>query len=108
MLAQSAAAQKSMNSAIGVFNSLLSSETTSLVDSLMDGQTVSPSPVGFAYVVDTQDGFNVMLDEAGTANATCYNPDGVTCMWTDEWNPGKLLQSIAETYITFIGYLYSS
>jgi hypothetical protein len=74
----------------------------------MDGQEYSPSPVRFAQVVDTQDGFNVMLDEAGTANASCYNLDGVTCMWTDEWNSGQVLQSIVETYITFIGTLYSS
>jgi hypothetical protein len=88
MLQQSAAAQQSLNSAIGVFNGLLNSETTTLVDTLMDGQEYSPFLVGFAQVVDTQDGFNIMLDEAGTANASCYNPDGVTCMWKDKWNPG--------------------
>ena len=53
----------------------------------MDGQEYSPSPVRFAQVVDTQDGFNVMLEEAGTANASCYNPDGVTCVdgWVESW-----------------------
>jgi phospholipase/lecithinase/hemolysin len=47
MLQQSVAAQQSLNSAIGVFNGLLNSET-SLVNTLMDGQEYSPSPVGFA------------------------------------------------------------
>jgi len=108
MLQQSAAERQALAAAIAVFNNLLNNETTSLVDSKMDGQQYSPSPVGFAQVVDTQDGFNVMLDEAGTANASCYNPDGVTCMWVDEWNPGQTLHSIVETYITFIGALYSS
>jgi len=49
-----------------------------------------------------------MLDEAGTRAAGCTNPDGVTCMWVDDWNPGQTLQEIAMVYMTFVGNLYNS
>ncbi|RAH47336.1 putative cellulose-binding GDSL lipase/acylhydrolase [Aspergillus brunneoviolaceus CBS 621.78] len=42
-------------------------------------------------VVDTQPVFNNILDSGGAA-ADCWNPDGVTCLWFNDFHPGIVIQ----------------
>ena len=99
MLLKTAADQQAMAAAIAQFNDLLNSETNSLINAKLGGQF--PNSAGFAQVVDTQLAFSAMLDNPtayGAPNASCYNPDGVSCLWTDEYNPGQQLQSLVSVY----------
>jgi len=98
-----------MAAAIAQFNNLLNSESNALVSAKLGG--IFPNWDGFAQVVDSQLGWSFMLDSPtvyGAANATCYNPDGVSCLWVDEWNPGQQLQWIVETYVSDTVGLYDS
>ncbi|RAK75167.1 SGNH/GDSL hydrolase family protein [Aspergillus fijiensis CBS 313.89] len=42
-------------------------------------------------VVDTQPVFNNILDSGGAA-ADCWNSDGVTCLWFNDFHPGIVIQ----------------
>ncbi|RDW76852.1 putative cellulose-binding GDSL lipase/acylhydrolase [Aspergillus mulundensis] len=42
-------------------------------------------------VIDTQPVFNELLDAGGDA-ADCYNADGVTCLWFNDYHPGLAIQ----------------
>ncbi|KAL6231421.1 hypothetical protein BDW75DRAFT_233609 [Aspergillus navahoensis] len=42
-------------------------------------------------VVDTQPVFNEILDAGGDA-ADCWNEDGVTCLWFNDYHPGLVIQ----------------
>ncbi|KAL4783824.1 hypothetical protein BJX76DRAFT_357609 [Aspergillus varians] len=42
-------------------------------------------------VVDTQPVFNKLLDAGGDA-ADCWNEDGVTCLWFNDYHPGVVIQ----------------
>nr|AMJ52087.1 lijH [Ascomycota sp. F53] len=49
------------------------------------------------YVVDTQEPFNVVLDNPGAfgaANATCYDADGLTCLWFNDYHPGQAIHDL--------------
>lgn len=56
-------------------------------------------------VVDTQPAFNDLLDAGGDA-ATCYNEDGITCLWFNDYHPGleiqdAVAQAVAEAWPGF-------
>lgn len=56
-------------------------------------------------VVDTQPAFNDLLDAGGDA-ANCYNEDGVTCLWFNDYHPGleiqdAVAQAVAEAWPSF-------
>jgi hypothetical protein len=43
------------------------------------------------WVVDTQELFNKAINDPvkyGSKDATCYNSDGKTCLWFDDYHPG--------------------
>ncbi|KAL4957540.1 hypothetical protein BDW69DRAFT_180465 [Aspergillus filifer] len=42
-------------------------------------------------ITDTQPVFNDLLDAGGEA-ADCYNEDGITCLWFNDYHPGLVIQ----------------
>ena len=102
MQLESAADQQAMATAITQFNNLLNDEANTLITKLGGDQfPASGLYTNFAQVVATQIAFSFMIDDPtayGAPNASCYNPDGVSCLWTDPYNPGQELQSLVSTY----------
>jgi phospholipase/lecithinase/hemolysin len=50
-----------------------------------------------ATIVDTQPPFNKALDNPtayGATNATCYNSDGTTCLWFNDYHPGIAIHNL--------------
>ncbi|PKX97924.1 putative cellulose-binding GDSL lipase/acylhydrolase [Aspergillus novofumigatus IBT 16806] len=50
-----------------------------------------------ATIVDTQAPFNKALDNPtayGAPNATCYNSDGTSCLWFNDYHPGVAIQNL--------------
>lgn len=50
-----------------------------------------------ATVVDTQAPFNQALDNPtayGAPDATCYNSDGTSCLWFNDYHPGIAIQDL--------------
>jgi phospholipase/lecithinase/hemolysin len=50
-----------------------------------------------ATIVDTQAPFNKALDNPtayGAPNATCYNSDGASCLWFNDYHPGIAIQDL--------------
>ncbi|KAL4793730.1 hypothetical protein BDV19DRAFT_399906 [Aspergillus venezuelensis] len=48
-------------------------------------------PDAVVKITDTQPVFNDLLDAGGDA-ADCYNEDGVTCLWFNDYHPGLVIQ----------------
>lgn len=70
---------------------------------------VAANPGVFAPVIDVLPGFNVVLDNPtayGAANSTCYNADGVSCLWWNDYHPGLVLQNGAADDVAVIVGLY--
>lgn len=88
------------------FNNLLNHEVNTLINKLGGNQFPAFGlNTSFAQVVATQLAFSFMIDDPtayDAPNASCYNPNGVSCLWTDPYNPGQKLQSLVGTYVTEI------
>lgn len=87
MLRQSKEAQETEAAVIRQFNTLLSNRTSAFVAS-HDGTN--------AVVVDTQAPFNAALDnprQYGATDATCYNSNGKTCLWYNDYHPGLVRET---------------
>lgn len=83
MLEQGATAMAQEAASITQYNDLLAS-TVSNFSSSHSGVT--------AKVVDTVGPFETALDNPtayGAANATCYDDDGTTCLWWNNYHPGQ-------------------
>jgi hypothetical protein len=106
MLLESAADQQTMAAAIDLFNNLLNDATNALTTKL--GGNAFPASAldtNFAQLVGASIAFSFMIDNPtayNAPNASCYNPDGVSCLWTDLYNPGQQLQSLIATYVAQI------
>jgi len=90
MLAESSSAQSEEATVIASFNSQLSS-LASTFQSQNSGSKV--------VVVDTQAPFNAALNSptsygASSSGATCYNSDGVSCLWWNNYHPGQAIQKL--------------
>jgi len=90
MLAQSSTAQSLEASVITQFNTLLNSSAASF-QSQNSGSTVT--------VYDTALAFNAALSNptsygASSNGATCYNSDGVSCLWWNNYHPGQAIQKL--------------
>ncbi|KAK5662462.1 hypothetical protein OQA88_8373 [Cercophora sp. LCS_1] len=67
-------------------------------------KTANPGAEG--VVVDTTAPFNKAIENPtayGAANATCYNGDGVSCLWFNDYHPGVAInrlvaEAVAEAY----------
>jgi hypothetical protein len=105
MLAKSAADRQALTTAISQWNTYLNTKTDALRIRL--GGNYFPADgnyTNFAQYVDPGTAYDFTINDPGPAaynmtNASCIDPAGVTCLWTDEWNVGHLLQSFFATYI---------
>jgi phospholipase/lecithinase/hemolysin len=82
MLAESADSQKAEAAAIEKYNKALASRLATF-------QTKNSGIT--AKVVDTAPAFNEALDNPtahGSPDATCYNEDGKSCLWFNDYHPG--------------------
>jgi hypothetical protein len=101
MLAQSKEARTLEAEVIKQFNDLLSSRLKDFVAS-------------HGWVVDMQEPFNKALNDPtkyGSKDATCYNSDGKTCLWFNDYHPGTvsslLVSNISRCTDIGIGYSQS-
>ncbi|KAF2114953.1 carbohydrate esterase family 16 protein [Lophiotrema nucula] len=96
MLKQSKEAQDIEAGVIQQYNTLLSNRTTAFVAS-HDGAK--------AVVVDTQKPFNTALDnpkQYGATDATCYNSNGKTCLWFNDYHPGMAIHKLVANAVAEI------
>lgn len=90
MLAESSSAQSLEATVIASFNNQLAS-LASTFQSQNSGSKVT--------IVDTQTPFNNALNNptsygASSNGATCYNSDGVSCLWWNNYHPGQAIQKL--------------
>ena len=88
MLTQSKQAQDLEASVIQQYNTLLANRTSAFVAS-HDGAK--------AIVVDTQKPFHTALNnpkQYGATDATCYNSNGKTCLWFNDYHPGMVRKHV--------------
>ncbi|KAF2474058.1 carbohydrate esterase family 16 protein [Lindgomyces ingoldianus] len=88
MLGQSKAAQDTEAGVIDQFNKLLVQRSAEFVASHGGAKIV---------VVDTQAPFNTAISaptKYGSKDATCYNSDGKTCLWFNDYHPGQAIHKL--------------
>jgi phospholipase/lecithinase/hemolysin len=88
MLAEAASSQTLEAQTIATFNSELASSAASFA---------SANSGTKYWVYDTQVPFNTAINNPtayGAADATCYNSDGVTCLWWNNYHPGQAIQTL--------------
>jgi hypothetical protein len=101
MLFEPAENQQAIAAAIDDFNNLLISKTSTFMSD-KGFYSQFPSPVGFAQVIGPPIALWFLLNNPtayGAPNSWCYNPDGVSCIWTDEYNPGEVFQELVSVYV---------
>ncbi|RDL40877.1 putative 1,4-beta-D-glucan cellobiohydrolase C [Venustampulla echinocandica] len=93
MLSQSASSRATEADVIAAFNSLIAKMTASFLASHTEAKAV---------VVDTVAVFDKLLANptiygAGQNGATCYNSDGKSCLWWNDYHPGLAIhKAVAE------------
>lgn len=88
MLGQSADARASEDAVIIQYNNLLTSRLAAF-KSANTGVT--------AQIVDTAAPFNTAIANPtayGSPDATCYNSDGVSCLWFNDYHPGIAINKL--------------
>lgn len=88
MLENDAASEASLVSAISTYNDFVSSK--------LDTFKSSNSDVS-AWLVNTSVPFYEAINNPtafGAPNATCYNADGVSCLWFNDYHPGVAIQGL--------------
>lgn len=88
MIDEGTSAQDSEATAITAWNSLLASKAATF-ESNNTGSTT--------WVFDTQAPFNTAIADPtayGAANATCYDDDGTTCLWYNNYHPGQAIHKL--------------
>ncbi|KAF2652362.1 carbohydrate esterase family 16 protein [Lophiostoma macrostomum CBS 122681] len=88
MLGQSKSAQDLEAGVITQFNQLLVNKTSAFAS--------AHSGVN-AVVVDTQAPFNKAINDPtayGSKDATCYNSNGKTCLWFNDYHPGQAIHKL--------------
>lgn len=88
MLENDASSEASLVSAIATYNDFVSSK--------LDTFKSSNSDVS-AWLVNTSVPFYEAINNPtayGAPNATCYNADGVSCLWFNDYHPGVAIQGL--------------
>jgi len=88
VLAESTAVQTQEGAAVVTYNNLITSQAASFKAN-NSGVTT--------YFYDTTVPFNDAINDPssyGAANATCYDADGVTCLWWNNYHPGQAIQNL--------------
>ena len=86
--AENATAQASMRSAVDSYNSLLESAAHSFH---------LQYPNVTLWQLNTAKTFEMALDDPeayGAPDATCYNSDGVNCLWWNDFHPGAAIHNL--------------
>jgi len=68
----------------------------SVLETYLDSFAANNTDVVSA-IVDTTKPFNVALDHPesyGSPNATCYNEDGLSCLWFNDYHPGVAINKL--------------
>jgi phospholipase/lecithinase/hemolysin len=98
MLANDATSEAELANAISTYNELLSSKLATFR---------SQNSGTAAWIVDTAVPFNQAISNPtayGAPNATCYNADGVSCLWFNDYHPGVAIQQmVAEAVANAVG-----
>ena len=88
--------ESNIKAAVDYWNQMLASRVATFTSSHPGSKTMifDPTPV-----------FNTILD-AGGAAANCFNADGTTCLWADNFHPGlkihdALAQVVANSLVGF-------
>jgi phospholipase/lecithinase/hemolysin len=88
MLGQSSSARTLESSTFQSYNSLLASRLSTFVNQ-------NAGVVG--KVVDTSTAFNAAINNPkayGAPDATCYNSDGTSCLWFNNYHPGIAINKL--------------
>lgn len=88
VVAEGTATQTQWGDAVTYFNGLLTAAAASF-KSTNSGSTV--------YVYDTTTPFMTAIDNPtayGAPNATCFNADGVSCLWWNNYHPGQAIHKL--------------
>jgi phospholipase/lecithinase/hemolysin len=88
MLANGEASNIQLENTISFYNNLISTSLASF-KSKNSGVT--------SWVVDTTAPFNEAINNPsryGAPDATCYNSDGKSCLWKDNYHPGIEIQKL--------------
>lgn len=87
-LATNATAQAQMKDEVETFNTLLSEGFSTF----KEGHSLAT-----AVLLDTQPIFDIALNDPtayGSANAECYDRDGTTCLWWNDFHPGQAIHKL--------------
>lgn len=93
VLAESTATQTQEGAAVVTYNQLL--------QAALDTFKKSNSGIT-AWVYDTTTAFNTAIDNPtayGAPDATCYNSNGVSCLWYNNYHPGQAIHKLVATGI---------
>jgi phospholipase/lecithinase/hemolysin len=88
MVAEGTTTQSEVGTAITYFNGLLTAAAASFKFA-NSGSTV--------YVYDTTAPFMTAINNPtayGSPDATCYNADGVSCLWYNNYHPGQAIHNL--------------
>ncbi len=88
VLAEDSASQTSVGQAVVYYNSLLTAAVANF-KSANAGVT--------AYVYDTTTPFMEAINNPtayGAPDATCFNGDGVSCLWFNNYHPGQAIHKL--------------
>ncbi|KAL1866429.1 hypothetical protein VTK73DRAFT_4734 [Phialemonium thermophilum] len=90
MLAQAKSAQTQEQAAIAQYNQALADRLAAFAATATAGAVT-------AKVVDTTVPFNTAINDPkayGAPDATCYNSDGKSCLWFNDYHPGIAIQKL--------------
>jgi phospholipase/lecithinase/hemolysin len=98
LVAQGQSATSQATKAIALYNSLLSHRLEDFKAAHSDVKT---------WLIDTSVPFDKALDaptQYGAPDATCYNGNGNSCLWFNDYHPGVAIQKlVAEEVATTVG-----
>jgi phospholipase/lecithinase/hemolysin len=98
VLTQSTSNQQQEGQAVARYNQLLTQGVTAFKANYSGVTT---------YLYDTTVPFNTALNNPtsyGAKDATCYNSDGVTCLWWNDYHPGQAIHKlVAQGVASLVG-----
>lgn len=90
--------QTTLKAAIQTYNGLITSGAAAFK---------AANPGVYAEVIDIFPKFDLILDNPtayGATNSSCYNADGKTCLWWNDYHPGLVLQNgVADDVAVTVG-----
>ena len=95
MMAQDEAVRDIEAAAVARYNSLLDAGKRAFE---------AANPGVWTKIIDTTQSFAFALDNPsfyGIPDATCTNPDGLSCFWTDDYHPGVIIQRSVNAEFVF-------